>query len=176
MDHFSRILEVGCSSGAKLATLVEHFSCKGVGIDPSSMAIRRAVLEYGSNQELEFSVGVAEDLPFKAEDFDFVFASFFLYLLPDAEADAAISEASRVLKPGGFLAILDFDSGIPIRNDYKHLEGLYSWKRNYVEIVTASGDFSLIAKKSYSHIGEEFQFNRNERISIEIFFKEITPS
>jgi ubiquinone/menaquinone biosynthesis C-methylase UbiE len=175
-SHIHRILEVGTSSGAKLASLVNLFSSEGVGIDPSGMAIQRAQLEYRSRKELSFIVGVGEDLPFAAQDFDLVFLSFFLYLLPDAEARAAINEGTRVLKPGGFLAILDFDPGIPMRNDYKHLDGLFSWKRNYSRIVTEFDNFSLIAKKSYSHANEDFSFIRDKRISIEVFYKELSIS
>lgn len=56
-----------------------------------------------------------------------------------------LDEVRRVAKPGGFVAILDFDFGERIATPYKHKEGLYSYRRPYAEVFGSAG-YSLIAK------------------------------
>ncbi len=75
------------------------------GIDPSEK-----MLEYARRRGLDVKKGVAEDLPFKDEIFDFaVFITTLCYI---NDPDKAMKEAYRVLKPGGkiIIAIIDKES------------------------------------------------------------------
>lgn len=168
------ILEIGCGSGEKLAKLTEYFEASGFGLDPSQMAINKAkdVAQY-NNSKLNFEVGLATDLPYQDEMFDFVFFGFCLYLVPPSETYKAIMEANRVLKYGGFVAILDFDYGSLKVNPYRHATGVFSYKNNYSQIFTSSGYYSLVNKWSFNHAGNYFTQDRDERISIEILYKEL---
>ena len=93
--------------------------------------------------------------------------------MPPAETYKAIMEANRVLKNGGFLAILDFDHrGLKI-NPYKHAPGVFAFKNDYSGMFLASNFYSLVSKWSFSLEGDHFIEEREDRISVNILFKEI---
>ncbi len=163
------ILEVGSSSARKLNALSLGFKARGAGIEPSSLAIKEASKRY---PQLELHVGLASKLPFEANSFDLVFFGFCLYLVPQDEIDLAISESLRVLRQKGFIAITDFDPGVEMSVPYKHLNGLLSYKRNYTELLGKFSNVILIAKHSFSHSGNFFVIDRNERLSTQIYFVE----
>ena len=173
-NQINRALEIGCSSGEKITQISEYFGAIGYGIDPSNMAIKEAIEKSKSlKTEMNFNVGLASDLPYEDGLFDFVFFGFCLYLVPPSEVFMAVQEANRVLKKGGYLAILDFDYGLPRTNSYKHAEDVYTYKNNYSQIFMFGGHFSLISKWSFTHTNSFFTSDRDERISIEVLFKEI---
>ena len=60
--------------------------------------------------------------------FDLVHLGFFLYVLDREKYFACISEADRLLKPGGFMSIVDFDTPFSYSNKNKHRNGLWSHK------------------------------------------------
>jgi ubiquinone/menaquinone biosynthesis C-methylase UbiE len=176
-NEIANILEIGCSSGVKVKTLSEKFDAYGYGIDPSQVAIESArKYEETSDGKLQFLTGIATDLPYEDSKFDLVFFGFCLYLVPPNEIYKAISEADRVLKNGGFLAILDFDYGQLKVNPYKHADGIYSYKNNYSALLTSSGYFHQVSKWSFSQNGISFIDDRNERLSIEVLHKELNEA
>ena len=71
------------------------------------------------------------------------------------------------------MVILDFDYGSLKVNPYKHAPGLFSYKNSYSEIFMASGYYSLVSKWSFSHASGYFSEDREERISIEVLYKEL---
>lgn len=172
--QFQNILEIGCGSGIKLTKLSESFQADGFGIDASGAAIMEAQrLSDLKDSRLSFEVGLATNLPYENEKFDFILFGFCLYLIPPNETYAAIMEANRVLKNGGFLAIVDFDYGGLKINPYKHAPGLFSFKNSYSQIFMASHYYSLVSKWSFSHTNSHFIQDREERISVEVLFKEV---
>lgn len=168
----SSILEIGCASGVKLNLLCSTYNSNGVGIDPSSLAIAEAnALEKSKRNQLTFQVGVASKLPLDDQSFDLVYFSFCLYLVPPEEIEIAYLEANRVLKPGGFLVITDFDSNIETSKAYHHKPGLFSFKRFNSEYYIRKLGYSLVAKKSYSHESDSFHLDPDERVATEILYK-----
>jgi ubiquinone/menaquinone biosynthesis C-methylase UbiE len=163
------LLEIGCASADKLNILSSSFLASGTGIDPSSMAITQAKKQY---PDLDLQVGLASKLPFNDHAFDLIFFGFCLYLVPNDEIQLAISESLRVLRPKGFIAITDFDSGIEKSVPYKHRNGIFSYKRNYLEMFRSFSNMTLIAKYSFSHSGEFFVTERDERVAVQIFYVE----
>ncbi len=173
-DEISTILEIGCGGGAKLSALSRIFAAKGCGIDPSKKAIEFARKEYRSSEsDLSFVTGLATDLPYENEKFDFLYFGFCLYLLAPNEILKAVAEADRVLKTGGFLAIYDFDYGQLKINPYKHADGVFSYKNNYSKLFTSSGYYHQISKWSFSLSRNVFVPDKDERISIEVLYKEL---
>lgn len=161
------LLEVGCSSAVKLNWLASSFSASGSGIDPSSLAIQQGKEKY---PDLDLNVGLASRLPFEADKFDLVFFGFCLYLVPPEEIELALKEALRVLRPKGFIALTDFDPGIEMTVPYKHVRGLSSYKRDYMQILNKLSNVTLIAKHSFSNSGNFFVEDKNSRVSTQIFF------
>jgi hypothetical protein len=73
---------------------------------------------------------------------------------------------------GRFLAILDFDPGMPYKNDYKHHPGAYTFKEDYADYFIKKGYF-LIAKESYINGCNEVGFEdyHDDRITIQLLQK-----
>ncbi|MFJ9950217.1 bifunctional 2-polyprenyl-6-hydroxyphenol methylase/3-demethylubiquinol 3-O-methyltransferase UbiG [Kitasatospora sp. NPDC091207] len=94
-----KVLDVGCGGGL----LAEHFAkagCRVTGMDPSGPSLAAAG-EHAreSGLEIEYQQGVAEHLPFPDATFDFVYCCDTLEHV--TSVDQSVSEAVRVLKPGG---------------------------------------------------------------------------
>ena len=95
----------------KLQYLCKFFEAAGSGVDPSSKAVEAGnerLLRAGIS-DIALSVSTADALPLEKEEFDLVYFAFCLYLVDRNNLFATIAEADRVLKPGGYLAIVDFD-------------------------------------------------------------------
>ncbi|HEU0114568.1 MAG TPA: class I SAM-dependent methyltransferase [Thermomicrobiales bacterium] len=114
-----RVLDLGCGRGAVLLMAAQRLPRgKAVGIDlwhgadqsgnALAAAERNAELE-GVNGRVEIDTADMRDLPFPDASFDIVLSNLALHNLPTATDRArAIDEAVRVLRPGGFLRIVDF--------------------------------------------------------------------
>ena len=166
------VLEVGCGNGAKLFDLCSFFEAQGSGIDPSEAAVKSG---QELHKQLQLSVSTASNLPYADNSFDLLYFGFCLYLVDRHDVFKAVSEADRVLKSGGFLAILDFDPKQRHSRDYHHRPGLNSYKNSYANFFTAGGHYYLVAKESFSHGASHFSINSDERVSLTVLFKEVQP-
>ncbi len=100
-----RFLEVGAGVGNLTRDMRKAFPRAGiVALDLSSPYLEKAKAKIPG---LETVVGAGEDLPFKAETFDLVYSCFLFHELPRAIREQHLQEAMRVLKPGGYVAIVD---------------------------------------------------------------------
>ena len=96
----TRVLDIGCGTGAALAVLADHFGCKVAGVDPSAgmLAQARARLPAADVRE-----GTAERLPFGDGAFD---AALMMTVVHLVDRPRAFPEARRVLAPAGrFLVV-----------------------------------------------------------------------
>ncbi len=97
LDRGSRVLEVGCGSGANLRAL-ESFGMKVWGVDVAEPA----VLAAGSfSASLQVKLGSAIELEFPSESFDAVCDVQCFQHLAQEDLPRAYSEAARVLKHHG---------------------------------------------------------------------------
>jgi len=167
------LVEIGCGPGYKLEKLFEGFRANnGFGIDPSALAISSARERVGASQvDLDFQVGISSSLPFPPRVANLVFLGFFLYLVPREEISLTVSEIDRILKPGGFLAIEDFDAPVSIQNPYKHDERIVTYKDDYSKYLINDFGYHLIEKHSYSHQFNFFAADPQERVATTILFK-----
>lgn len=171
-DSIKNILEIGCGDATKLNALCSYFNAKGTGLDPSAMAIKSGKDKYNN---LDLSIGTASIIPHPDDAFDLVYFGFCLYLIDRKDILKAIAEADRVLKKGGFLAILDFDPAKRHKKPYHHMTGIFTYKNSYSDFFTGGGHYFLVTKESFSHKSNTFSINSDERISISILFKEQEP-
>lgn len=104
-------MEVGVGSGRFAGPLGIK-----IGVEPSSR-----MAEIARRRGIEVINGVAEDLPFEDDVFDFVLMVTTICFLDDVEE--ALREAHRVLKRGGSIIIGFIDRESPIGKEYlKHKE------------------------------------------------------
>ncbi|MGH2451099.1 MAG: class I SAM-dependent methyltransferase [Candidatus Limnocylindria bacterium] len=102
------VADVACGPGESSLQLAREAGCRVFGIDLSSESIEaawRAAEETGLAASVSFVVGDAEALPLEDASVDGVLCECSLCTFPDKRAAAA--ELSRVLKPGGRLALSD---------------------------------------------------------------------
>lgn len=174
-DRIDTLLEVGCGDGHKTALLARAFDARGCGVDPSQQAIARGRAGDALQPPLDLRVGTASRLDWPDASFDLVYFGFCLYLVGRTELLQVVAEADRVLKPGGFLAILDFDPALRHRRRYHHRPGLFSYKNDYASVFAASGHYHLFAKRSFSHSGAHFAPDPAERVALSFLYKEPEP-
>ena len=94
-------IDIGCGEGYNTRLLAE-IGALMTAIDISEVFIQKASEVESSNPfHINYQVASAVDLPFENEQFDF--ATGFMSFMDVPETDEVISEAFRVLKPGGFL-------------------------------------------------------------------------
>ena len=95
-----KLLDIGCGSGL-FASLAAEKGANVTGVDATEALIARAEIRVPS---ASFSVGEMEELPFEDASFDVV--SGFNSFQYAADTKNALSEAKRVLKPGGKLVAM----------------------------------------------------------------------
>ena len=104
-----KVLDVGCGTGTLAIALRAKVGPGGevVGIDaaPEMIAVARdKAAKQGA--DIDFRVGLIEEVPFPDDCFDLVLSSFMLHHLPDDLKRKGLAEIRRVLKRGGrFLAV-----------------------------------------------------------------------
>ena len=108
-----RVLDLGCGTGYGTA-IVGAQGAQVTGADISATAIRLAKLRYGSDN-VTFVMADCFDLPFAAASFDVVVANEMIEHV--ADHDALITEARRVLVPGGLLLVSTPNK--PVYNRFK---------------------------------------------------------
>jgi ubiquinone/menaquinone biosynthesis C-methylase UbiE len=115
----NRVLEVGCGTGFICRIVAKRREVGGVvgidpspvlgvvGIDPSPVFIERARILAADLPSVSFECADGRSLPCSAASFDGVVLNTTLSHVPQPEQ--IISEANRVLRTGGWLAIFDGD-------------------------------------------------------------------
>jgi demethylmenaquinone methyltransferase/2-methoxy-6-polyprenyl-1,4-benzoquinol methylase len=104
-----RVLDVATGTGMVAAELRSRADCEVVGIDQSAEMLAGARARFAGDERVVLIEGQAEHLPFDDASFD---ALTFTYLLRYVDDPAAtLRELTRVVKPGGRVASLEF--GVP---------------------------------------------------------------
>jgi ubiquinone/menaquinone biosynthesis C-methylase UbiE len=112
LPRAAAVLDVGCGTGVVTRAIAarDGFAGAVTGVDQSPdfiAAARRLADEEGVGGRVEFVVGDAHELDFAAGSFDAAVA----YTLVSHVRDplAVLAQASRVIRPGGSVAIFDGD-------------------------------------------------------------------
>ena len=105
-----RVLEVGCGTGSLLVDIGRrHPTVELVGLDPDQKALTRAERKARrAGVPMRLDRGFSDALPYEDASFDRVLSSFMYHHVPGAEKPAMFREIHRVLKPGGWLHLVDF--------------------------------------------------------------------
>ena len=110
VDHFvgllcerggMRVLDAGCGTGRMARYLTDHgCAVTGVDLSPGMLAMARR-----DHPDLDVREASVTDLPFEGDAFDGVLLWYSLIHLTDAELPVALSQVSRVVRPGGLVLV-----------------------------------------------------------------------
>ncbi len=149
----SKVLDVGCGIGGSSRILAEIYGFDVLGITISPKQVHRANQLTPDNINCRFEVMDALDLQYENETFDAVWSVEAGPHMPDKQRYA--DELLRVLRPGGVLAVADWN-----RKDF--IYGKYNfWERlimNQLLNQWAHPDFSSI-QEFQQHL-EQSDFSR----------------
>lgn len=107
LEGDEKVLEIGCGTARNLIRLAKkHPSLRLYGIDASKEMLRTA-RKKAKNYEIKLFYTLAEEFDYdKNTDFDIVFFSYSLSMIP--EWKRVLEDALRNLRKGGALYIVDF--------------------------------------------------------------------
>ena len=117
-----RVVDIGCGDGTLVRLMVRH-GAKAFGIDTNPAQIEKARAEKTLGGEI-FHLGTAEKLPFDDACMDVTIFFNSLHHIATEQMQTALSEAWRVLKPGGILYVSEplasgphFDLMAPVHDE-----------------------------------------------------------
>ncbi len=105
-----QILDIGCGTGSFAILLKQthpRIDVVGLDPDPKALALARQKAQRASVSP-HFDQGFSDALEYPADSFDHVFSSFMFHHLRSNQKEDTLREIRRVLKPGGYLHLLDF--------------------------------------------------------------------
>ncbi len=111
-----RAIDVGCGPGALTGVLVERLGADAVSaVDPSPSFVEACRTRH---PHVDVRVGRAESLPYDDASHDVALMQLVLHFVSDP--DLAVSQMSRVVRPGGLVAacVWDFADGMEMLRLY----------------------------------------------------------
>jgi SAM-dependent methyltransferase len=161
-----RVLEVGCSDGARLAWLKDHLHAECYGIEPSAKAVAAARVK-----GLRVLQGTADELPFDSRSFDVVIFGYCLCWCDVGDLFRIASEADRVLRGPGWLLIGDFFSPTPTSRAYHHHPGVETHKMDRRQMFTWHPSYECMTHKVRHHHDESHTDDRDEWVAVSVLRK-----
>ena len=125
------VLEIGPGTGYALVRLAravgEAGRAYGLELSPRMLERTRArIYDTGLEKNVDLVQGDAAELPFPAERFDAMFASFVLELFSPTVIPRVLAECRRVLRPDGRIAVVSLSAAGPRTLMLR----LYEWSHN----------------------------------------------
>jgi len=158
-----KMIDVACGTGdiAKLYLESTGKNEKIFCIDPNQKMIEKGKKKLSNYKNINWLIGSAENLPVKNNFFDYYSISFGLRNTKNL--NRALSEAYRVLKPGGRFLCLEFSK---IQN--KNLNTIY---RNYSKLIPEIGKIIVGDKEPYEYLIKSIEKFVNQNQLIELMKK-----
>ena len=158
-----KLIDVACGTG-DIAKLFLKYTFKESNItcvDPNKGMIKKGKQKLNKYKNLKWIIAPAEKLPIEESIFDFYTISFGLRNTKNL--DKALSEAYRVLKPGGRYLCLEFSK---IQNE--NLNFIY---QNYSKLIPSIGKFVMGNKEPYEYLVESIESFLNQEELIDLMKK-----
>jgi len=152
----ARVLDVACGTGDLALTLFESTGARVIGTD-----FCRPMLEIAATKiprEMPLIEGDALNLPFRDASFEAVTIAFGLRNL--ASVEGGLAELRRVLKPGGWVAVLEFSR--PANAMLRPVFGLY-----FTKVLPLMGGLISGSHYAYSYLPASVQkFPDQQQLSL----------
>ena len=159
----ARVLEVGCGTGPVTRALAcRPGVSEAVGLDPSPGVPRQGRELTGDATKLRFEQGDGRSLPFADEDFDVVVLHTTLCHIPEPER--VLTEAFRVVRPQGTLAVCDGDYATvtvalgvwdPLQDCIEAVKAAFlndPWLVRRLPALLRSAGFELVSSTSHGYL------------------------
>ena len=155
-----KLIDVACGTGdiARLFLNYVNKSSQITCVDPNKGMIRKGKEKLNKFKNLNWIIAHAERLPMKNNLFDFYTISFGLRNTKNL--DKTLSEAYRVIKPGGRFLCLEFSK---IQNS-----GLDFIYKNYSKLIPSIGKLIVGEKEPYEYLTKSIEnfINQDELIDL----------
>ena len=154
------LIDVACGTGdiGKLYLDNTDKNNKITCVDPNKGMVRQGKEKLSNYKNINWVISPAEKLPFENNKFDFYTISFGLRNTKNL--NKALSEAYRVLKPGGRYLCLEFSK---IQNS--NLDFIY---KSYSKLIPIIGQFVVGEKEPYEYLIKSIEqfINQEELIQL----------
>ena len=155
-----KLVDVACGTGDIGKLFLDKTAEKSnvISIDPNNKMINQGKSKLSNYKNIEWIKAKAEKLPLTDNSFDYYTISFGLRNTKNL--DRALSEAYRVLKPGGRYFCLEFSK---IQNT--NLNFIY---KNYSKLIPIIGQFIVGEKEPYEYLVKSIEqfINQEELIDL----------
>ena len=154
-----KLIDMACGSGDIVKLFLDNTkNCKINAVDPNKKMISVGKKRLKNYNNIDWSIGKAEKLYFKDNIFDFYTISFGIRNVTNI--NDSLSEAFRVLKPGGRFVCLEFSK---IQNNY--LNKIY---QSYSAKIPKIGKYIMGNSKPYEYLVNSINnfYNQDELIDL----------
>tara|TARA_B100001248_G_C27273527_1_gene404249 strand:- start:164 stop:868 length:705 start_codon:yes stop_codon:yes gene_type:complete len=158
-----KLIDVACGTGDIAKVFLDivnkpsHITC----VDPNKGMIKKAKEKLGKFENISWIIAPAEKLPLKKNSFDIYTISFGLRNTKNL--NYTLSEAYRVLKPGGRFLCLEFSK---IQN-----LGLNFIYKNYSKLIPSIGGLVVGKKEPYEYLLKSIEEFVNQEELVELLYK-----
>ncbi len=157
------LIDVACGTGDIAKLFLDNISknSKITCVDPNKLMISKGREKLKKFKNLNWVTAPAEKIPLKDNSFDFYTISFGLRNTKNL--NKTLSEAYRVLKPGGRFLCLEFSK---IQNP--NLNQIY---KNYSKLIPSIGKLIVGEKKPYEYLVKSIENFINQDQLIDLMLK-----
>ena len=158
-----KLIDMACGTGdiAKLFLKYTNNDKNITCVDPNKEMIKKGKEKLKKFKNINWIISSAENVPIAENSFDFYTISFGLRNTKNL--NKTLSEAYRVLKPGGHFLCLEFSK---IQN-----EGLNFIYKNYSKIIPTIGKFIVGEKEPYEYLVKSIDNFLNQEELIDLMKK-----
>ena len=154
------LIDVACGTGDLAKLYLNYINKDNVVtcVDPNKGMIKKGREKLKKFKNINWVTAAAESLPFKKNSFDFYSISFGLRNTKNLRK--ALTEAHRVLKPGGRYLCLEFSK---VQNS--NLDFIY---KNYSKVIPSIGKYIVGEKEPYEYLIKSIEnfINQDELIDL----------